>query len=87
MSLLLVDTSVWVEYLRETGSDSCQEMGRPVDCPIAAIAQRHAATVVHRDAFLATACAVLGGRSGTCDDLLRRLHVLPTPRHSCRCRD
>ena len=127
--MLLLDTSAWVEYLRDTGSAACAEVGRllakqaddvvttppvvmellagargpeglaalqqlttglPVlglqpatdfhdaaaayraarsrgttvrgllDCLIAVVAQRHGATLVHRDADLATASAVLG---------------------------
>lgn len=127
--MLLLDTSVWVEYLRDTGSPACAEVGRLVttqiedvvttppvvmellagarssagltaleqltaglpllalepatdfhhaaaayraargrgttvrgllDCLIAVLAQRHGATLVHRDADLATASAVLG---------------------------
>lgn len=129
MSLLLVDTSAWVEYLRDTGSRASEEVGQllaqdharvattpPVvmellagatsatgmaalerlaaglpdlpiepsldwhtaaaayraarrtgttvrglmDCLIAAVAQRHGVTLVHRDADLAAVSALLG---------------------------
>jgi predicted nucleic acid-binding protein len=130
MSLLLLDTSVWIEYLRDTGSAACQEVerllqhdlgalattplvvmellagattptavaqlerltgGLPlllldqpldfpaaaavfraarqqgttvrglIDCLLAVLAQRHGATLVHRDADLARLAALLPG--------------------------
>ncbi len=130
MTLQLLDTSAWVEYLRDTGSRACEEVGRllvsppltvvttpPVvmellagapsaqalqsleqlttglrslalepdldfhaaaaayraarrqgvtvrgllDCLIAVVAQRHGASLVHRDGDLAAVAAVLPG--------------------------
>jgi predicted nucleic acid-binding protein len=130
VSLLLLDTSVWIEYLRDTGSLACQDVerllqhdlgsivttplvvmeltagattptavaqleqltgGLPllvldqaldfhaaaaafraarqqgatvrglVDCLLAVVAQRHGATLVHRDADLARLAALLPG--------------------------
>jgi predicted nucleic acid-binding protein len=129
VTLVLIDTSVWVEYLRDTGSPAAEEahrlLQRPesvatcgpvtmellsgargapglaalerltnglvqlelderqdfhaaaaayraartggrtvrglVDCLIAVIAERHGATLVHRDADLASVAAVLQG--------------------------
>ena len=130
MTALLVDTSAWVEYLRDSGSTACDEVGRLlrsspdrlvlappvvmellagatseaalssleqltaalpvlalddaldfaaaaavyraarsrgrtvrglVDCLLAVLAQRHGATLVHRDADLATLAPLLPG--------------------------
>lgn len=38
MSALLLDTSAWVEYLRDTGSPACEEVGRLLLAPASAVA-------------------------------------------------
>lgn len=37
MSALLLDTSVWIEYLRDTGSRACQEVARLLEEPSAIV--------------------------------------------------
>jgi predicted nucleic acid-binding protein len=38
VNLLLLDTSVWVEYLRDTGSPACREVDRLLHSDLSAIA-------------------------------------------------